>query len=105
MTTPAEILRKARELIETKGWTQGAYARSAKGEPVDWYNKRACQFCLNGALNYAEGLAFVSYDGRELIREAVGQPNTIKWNDEPTRTKAEVLAVFDRAIALAEAGR
>ena len=36
-----------------------------------------------------------------LFWEAIGGASIPTWSDAPNRTKAEVLAAFDRAIALA----
>jgi hypothetical protein len=35
------------------------------------------------------------------VRRVVGV-NVVEWNDAPGRTKEEVLAAFDKAIALAQ---
>ncbi len=46
------ILRKTRRLLN-KGWTQRANARNAYGNPVNFWSKSACKFCLTGAVRKA----------------------------------------------------
>ena len=111
--TASEVLRKARALIEKpENWTQGAYARGIDdaGKSI----KDACSLCAVGAV-YA-----ITDDlkaGGEKVFQRVlywlgsalarpGEPpldsaDVIAFND--TRTHAEVLSLFDRAIAAAEA--
>lgn len=84
--TPSQALRKARTLIDTAGWIQHE-ARTPAG------------FCALGALMQV-GLMYQTYHG---FCEAIGCKAISTWNDAPERTKADVLAAFDRAIAAAEA--
>lgn len=99
--TVADKLREARALIE-RGWTQGNYV------------EEGC-YCALGAI----GMAVVGnptapsfmcgYPAISGVVRALGLPLGLRtssgvadWNDAPDRTQAEVLAVFDKAIALAE---
>jgi hypothetical protein len=86
-------LIEARRVIAA-GWTQGV-----------WEDERGC--CIMGALNLACGER-VDYDvylaAWERVRAQVpgleGRCSTLMlWNDTAGRTQAEVLEVFDRAIA------
>jgi hypothetical protein len=101
----ADKLREARALIE-RGWTQGAYARNAAGEDledVDWEfsdTDPVC-WCMSGAMMQA-GL---EDEADDFIQRAIGKKFIPEWNDASERTQAEVLAAFDRAIELAEAGQ
>jgi hypothetical protein len=99
MSVVADKLREARALIEL-GWTQDAYSRDAEGhdnmcagsDPVCW--------CAVGAMaeTGSGGLCEMYF------RRAIDWPGgIISWNDHPDRTKADVLAAFDKAIELAEA--
>jgi hypothetical protein len=38
---------------------------------------------------------------RDVFRKVIDDENITRWNDSPGRTKREVLAAFDKAIALA----
>lgn len=87
-----ELLTNARDLIE-KGWTQGTLV------------KRGC-YCAMGAVLYAD---LCEDDKFWRTNEAISRLSTaagldvesgiVDWNDAPERTQAEVLEVFDRAIA------
>lgn len=107
-----DVLVEAKRLVEA-GWTQGHYA-SQDGA-----------FCVKGAIAVAsgamtvmepEGATWVVSPSRGVVRlknaaqEAVaahipidmpdGQPPSIPhWNDLPTTTHADVLAVLDKAIS------
>jgi hypothetical protein len=98
------ILKNARTLIE-KGWCQGAWARNKKGKPVQWDNSAAASWCLRGAIH--KGAAEAS------SRDTAGATVTIErilrdrfhvidgltwWNDDPKRTKKDVLKALDIAI-------
>lgn len=90
--TTVTILKTAREHIQKYGWTQGEYGR------------------LTGPCCIA-GSVFVTHPTMSLnlnkpfvfLQKAIGADSIPAWNDTSGRTVEEVLAVFDRAIALAEA--
>ena len=90
-------LIKARALIE-KGWAQGAFAKDKYGETVGTTDPTACQWCATGAL-----MAIVGKEARysycvKLLEEIL-QQSIIIFNDSRCRTKEEVLALYDKAIA------
>ena len=94
--TTAEILRGAKEKIEKHGWIQNSYGSDEIG------------FCSSGAIQSFVGLprnqcARLCHPAMIAVRNAVGEYCIPEWNDRPGRTKEEVLAAFDKAIALAEA--
>jgi hypothetical protein len=102
--TPQRILIAARGKIETS-WTQHAAAKNADGDRVAASSAEACSFCSAGALDsvcislsehYSQYVQAFSH-----LRQAAGAASVIEWNDDPKRTKAEVLAAFDKAIAFA----
>ena len=85
-----EVLVAARNLIDREGWTQNHYGRPGRG------------FCVYGACGAAEhGSALCGGYGpaEDVMRKVLGAPQLAAWNDTPGRTKAEVLAAFDKAIA------
>lgn len=104
--TPVEVLRKAKALIEERGWTQGEYV------------SRDGAHCARGACYVASGSHVLpmypvghiddsANDAQYALASAIGKEllhSVSDWNDEPGRTKKEVLAAFDKAIALAEGG-
>lgn len=92
-------LRAARELIARPGtWTQGYYARNARGQNVQVTSKNAVCWCLVGAVERVGGGDLEI----EMLALAIDD-SPPDWQDEPCRTHAEVLDVLDKTIALAEA--
>lgn len=87
--TVADVLRRARALIDSpEKWCKGAM-RTEDGRR-----------CIFGAIDDAAGR--LAIDESHLFSRATGIRNIAEWNNAPERTHAEVLAAFDRAIALAE---
>ena len=101
-----EKLDSARELLEI-GWCQGADARSQSGEPVRPWAADAVAWSTLGAL-----VAVAASDEMGVMRLeqlglpalalgiATGSDELQTWNDEPTRTRADVLCVYSEARAL-----
>jgi hypothetical protein len=104
--TAREVLMDARGRIQ-QGWCQGADARDADGRRVAPWSPDARSWSVLGALVASEGDLDVRAHatGAELGRavsvlaEAVGSSSLQAWNDEPERTRDEVVAAFDRALA------
>lgn len=99
--TNKETLIKARALIK-KGWTQKYYAKDKDGNhleiPFDGGEPEgATCYCTLGAIFAAAGWGYRGQDCKILIRKIIDGSIT-EWNDHPSRTKAEVLSLFDRAI-------
>lgn len=92
----AEILRKAKHILENDGWCQGTM-HSSQGH------------CAIGALRVVSSGAGLMA-AREALENVIGTPAWISagysliawWNDYPGRTKEEIIAKFDQAIASAE---
>lgn len=85
----AAVLRAARKLIEKpERWAQGtSFTGTAR--------------CAWGAILATEHDFVDVLSAAGFMRRIVG-PYIAEWNDIPQRTHAEVLAAFDKAIALAE---
>ncbi|WZO97276.1 hypothetical protein EP7_004300 [Isosphaeraceae bacterium EP7] len=92
-------LNEARKLVE-KGWCKGTSARNAAGEPTGTTDVDAVAWCPYGAMGAIPGASFIRTTDR--YRKSIGRLAISKWNDEPERTKEEVLAAFDRAIESVE---
>jgi hypothetical protein len=96
-----EALIRARAKVES-GWSQGAYARNSAGHIVSADHPFAVAFCPAGAI-----IAETPFDvdtwraAHAAFRRALGITSLFEWNDAPSRTRADVLAAFDRAIAAA----
>lgn len=103
---PSEIAYRARELID-RGWCQGVDAQDGRGLQVDPWSPRARSWSLLGALVGAEGVGIavgrlpVTELGRAIVAlgEVANTHSLQAWNDDSTRTKTEVLAVLDAALA------
>lgn len=86
-------LREAKALLLKEGWVQHAYS-SAWG------------FCLAGALRY---VAQDDADCAQALEALVSENKFLKglqplneiifWNDDPRRTKEQVIDLIDRALA------
>jgi hypothetical protein len=60
---------------------------------------KAC--CLQGALSLVEADQTVAYDALSFLDGVNNDCNITFWNDQPGRTKEEVLALLDKLIAKA----
>jgi hypothetical protein len=103
-----EVLQKARELIaKPGGWTQGAYARTADGFLISERNDNASCFCSVGAVSRSSDISEDIGSAFDFLHNAMPPRFTaagiIGFNDSPDTTQADVVALFDRAIKLAEA--
>jgi hypothetical protein len=101
----SEILDKAADLIEERGWNQGWYVNDCGG------------MCVRGAMFAAVGVAipvsktapWPTYEpqlGRDVYAATVVMDEHVRtpverWNDYPRRTAAEVVEAL-RAAARAE---
>ncbi len=97
--TPLETLKAARQLItDPAKWTQGEYARDADGNEVRAWSEDAACFCAYGAIQRVTGVEDNEADFF-LMRACTKkfEVEVIHLND--THTHAEVLALFDAAIA------
>lgn len=92
-------LLAARNLID-KGWTRGASARNAKGEAVYYGDPTAVTFCLIGSIHAVGALDTAYYAVWDALIKRGGSKVMSQFNDEPGRTKDDVLALIDEAIAL-----
>jgi hypothetical protein len=98
--TPLETLRAARQLItDPAKWTQGDYARDADGIDVAPEDEDAVCFCSYGAIASICGLNEDLPPFRHLhnVCGRMFKMSVIDLND--THSHAEVLALFDAAIA------
>lgn len=111
-------LKKARQAIE-KGWAQGAEARNANGLETSVDSREACNFCSLGAIGKST-LHLRGPVGQDATNELavdvkswsqkygkdyyLDWPATTitDWNDDPSRKKSQVIAMFDRTIARLE---
>ena len=87
VTVPQTVvyLQKVRQLLVDKGWIQHRYS-SEDG------------FCLVGAMTSMEVLTNVAMAGEQLLIK-LAHTDLVGFNDNEYTTKADVLALIDKAIA------
>ena len=103
--TPIKVLRTGLKRVD-KAWTQGQWAQ--KGDDGKYY------VCLEGALfgycDAKKGLTAAQDQARAAVLEVIkdryeGRFNSIpSFNDDPHRTKEEVMEVIKLAIVRLETG-
>lgn len=101
----AAVLRKARAKIEQpERWTQRVFARNRAGVVVHPTDGDAVCWCAAGATSYSAPNTCVlgtAWNALDAAAQALGGSGVTTWNDD--HTHAEVLALFDAAIAAEEA--
>lgn len=99
---PSQILDAAADLIEPEGrWTQGAFARTAKGRPIGLRDGAAACWCAVGAIERVVGGAIFTADRAFAFAQRSLQSAWAPFNDAPNRTQAEVVAALRKAADLA----
>src|SRR5437764_5359573 len=106
-----ELLQRAGDLVRS-GWSQHADARTVEGVEVQPWQDAAVSWSLVGAL--VAVLEEEADHGRDLplddlaaaLNELAGlidADSLTNWNDEPSRTQAEVIATLEAAETAAAA--
>lgn len=80
-----------------KGWTKGAQARDRDGSNVDPKSSCAVKWCAIGAISAVYQSKHKWADALTRLGVAIDTVNIAVWNDDPKRTKSEVLAAFRKA--------
>ncbi len=108
MNPTVNLLTQARAVIE-RGWCQGCFARDAQGQPIESTDPLAETFCIRGATRViAPNDDDVRARAHRHLEDVIialtdGDCDSIaSYNDDTSRTQAEILAVFDAAIKLAD---
>jgi hypothetical protein len=106
--TVRDVLVQARQRIATpEHWCRGALSRDREGVDTERYATEPCSWCAEGALyavidldNEAEQEA--AHAAFSLLNDALpkGRRVVARFNDNASH--AEVLALYDRAIAATE---
>lgn len=127
VVSPKEFLTRVRNRLTPEGaWVQRCEAQTASGEQVHSKSPHAAKWSLSGALVAEEEAAkrdlgcftlgiyeksldalyssIFSRDGQLLSEGAcyeLGLDGALdSWNDDPSRTQADILAAIDKAITL-----
>jgi hypothetical protein len=102
MTDIAATLNAAADTIE-RGWCQGTYARDAAGNRIRHDAPEAVSFCVRGAVHRQFELMSdpdkVAAFG--FLHASSGIEDLVPWNDDPSRTKAEVVGLLRNAAEMA----
>ncbi len=98
-----ENLTKACDLIDRKGWCQGAYAVSKTGRKVKPDGKAAARFCLMGAVMIAglgKDAGRIENSQAAVLKtiQTLGFDSISLYNDAEQRSEGEVLALLDETI-------
>ena len=95
--TPLETLKAARQLISDPAkWTQGWFAKNERGFTVSEDHPDACCWCALGAMRKVSP----SWKGYHQTAAILMNGSLLRVSDfNDTHTHAEVLALFDAAIA------
>jgi hypothetical protein len=103
--TVKEVLIATKYILEHTGWCQGTYYLDRGGDLLDFNIRHdatkhnqigAC--CLSGAAFLVETDQLTLQKAREAISNIANQ-SIVGFNDKPGRTKKQVLAMLDKAIA------
>ena len=100
MSKVDDTLNLAAELVEKRGWTQKTY------------ETRDGQVCLMGAVHMALGIepnvftddeTFNIYlAARDRLQDILDVDSPIEWNDQPERTKEQVVSALRAAARHAD---
>lgn len=102
-----EDLKAVRSLLSVpERWTKNVYARAGK-KRIGPLNDEATCWCVLGAVRRVTKLPedsayFTVVTSAIAAQLPEGAPRIHKWNDDPSRTHADVLALLDKAIAAEE---
>lgn len=81
--TPEEILARAADLLETRGWCQGTM-RAPSG-----------QLCVMGSIREASrfmSLFLAQRQATDALSREIQDSEPTNWNDQPDRTVEEVIS-------------
>jgi hypothetical protein len=85
--TTRDVLHRAADLLEEFGWCRFVQAQNEKGEQVDITDSEVVEFCMVGAY----WRAAIDLDASCPDLSGLGGRDA-RWNNEPERTKEEVVA-------------
>jgi hypothetical protein len=98
---PANALRAVRSRIDA-GWSQAAHARDRVGEEVSIASDEASAWMLCAAFALAGKDGIPMNHLPRALGVVTGMNSIEGWNDDPPRTKQEVLDALDAAIERVE---
>lgn len=103
MPTTLQAMRA--QLTPVKHWTWCAFARDAQGNAVVPTDPRAVSFDLAGCHRHLVNAKPLPRALWQALRESAGNIYLEDFNDHPSTTHADVLALLDRAIAIEQVAK
>lgn len=98
--TTLEVLKIGRARI-ARGWCRFSLAENSQGHSCDPEGLQAVAWCALGGLMHDSHWGFsTAFDS---LAAMLGSSHLADWNNQPHRTQADVLALYDKAIAAEEA--
>ena len=101
-----DTLVKAKQTLNESELCQDFYGIDTDGNAIDVQSPNCVAFCMNGTYLKALGrhtridddnvLAMAEF--LHVFQQATGIQSPACWNDEPGRTKAEVVEIYDKMI-------
>lgn len=82
-------------MTDESQWVKGSFARDASGQSVDIRDETAVCRCFWGWFLFCHGRTAERFVLEAEIDEVIGE-EWPKWNDDPSRTFAEVRALVER---------
>jgi hypothetical protein len=97
------VLEAARGLLSVEGvWIKGNASTDRKGQPVGYWDERACKFSLDGAILRCSYLTNRGASGAYGFLKHTIHPKGIttvaSWNDATQTTLGAVIELLNRAI-------
>jgi hypothetical protein len=99
--TTLEVLELGLERIK-RGFCKGGYAKNEHGRVCLTWEDEASAWCAMGALGPEMAASAIAALQDAMPRESHG--HLVRWSDDPDRTQADVIALYERAIAI-QAGK
>lgn len=96
-----DALNRLDNLFDTEEkWTKGAWARDRDGDKVDSRSEKAYSFCFRGGIDHITRSPTVRNELLYTVRKFLdGQIITTIWNDDDSRTFADIKEVIGKAKA------
>jgi hypothetical protein len=105
LASTLSVLERARDLLaDEHHWCKRAFARTWFGPPVRVRSGMARRYCALGAVMRAGYELRLRIEDACVALEVQTGRDLQHWNDEPARTHAEVIAVFDSARIAVKGG-
>ena len=96
------VLKAAWALLRS-GWCRGDFAVDADGVRMGFRRGQvATAWTLSAAISAAGSAGIESEYARQLLRRLLHEHDLVRWNNHPTRTKAQVLSLLERAVTVAD---